>query len=48
MVAVSANGVLGDPTSATAAEGAQLFGVLVDTVTKALARWEPGHDGRLQ
>lgn len=43
MVAVSANGVLGDPTGATAAEGgAQIFGVLVHTVTKALARWEPG------
>ena len=48
MVAVSANGVLGDPTGATAAEGAQLFGVLVHTVTKALARWEPGPDGRLR
>ncbi|MFZ2172944.1 MAG: mycofactocin biosynthesis peptidyl-dipeptidase MftE [Rhodococcus sp. (in: high G+C Gram-positive bacteria)] len=48
MVAVSANGVLGDPTGATAAEGAQLFGELVERVTKALARWQPGPDGRLR
>ncbi|AWK73575.1 MULTISPECIES: mycofactocin biosynthesis peptidyl-dipeptidase MftE [Rhodococcus] len=47
MVAVSANGVLGDPTGATAAEGAHLFGALVEDVSKALARWEPGPDGRL-
>ncbi|WP_070377806.1 mycofactocin biosynthesis peptidyl-dipeptidase MftE [Rhodococcus sp. WMMA185] len=48
MVTVSANGVLGDPTGATAAEGEQFFSALVERVTKALARWEPGRDGRLR
>ncbi len=48
MVTVSANGVLGDPTGATAAEGEQFFSALVERVTKALARWEPGPDGRLR
>ncbi|HXR54924.1 MAG TPA: mycofactocin biosynthesis peptidyl-dipeptidase MftE [Acidimicrobiales bacterium] len=37
--AVSANGVLGDPTLATAAEGRLLFGALVDELTGALESW---------
>jgi len=37
--AVSANGVLGDPTLATAAEGRLLFGALVDELSNALESW---------
>ncbi|MEV0945789.1 mycofactocin biosynthesis peptidyl-dipeptidase MftE [Rhodococcus sp. NPDC049939] len=48
IVTVSANGVLGDPTGATAADGERIFSALVERVTKALARWEPGPDGRLR
>ncbi|WP_094274869.1 mycofactocin biosynthesis peptidyl-dipeptidase MftE [Rhodococcus sp. OK302] len=48
MVAVSDNGVLGDPVEATAVDGAQIFGGLVQRVTDGLARWEPGPDGRLR
>jgi creatinine amidohydrolase len=36
---VSANGVLGDPTLATAAEGRLLFGALVDELSGALESW---------
>lgn len=48
MVAVSENGVLGDPIKATAADGAHIFCELVQRVTDGLARWNPGPDGRLQ
>ena len=37
--AVSANGVLGDPTLATAAEGRLLFAALVDELSGALELW---------
>jgi creatinine amidohydrolase len=37
--AVSASGVLGDPTLATAAEGRLLFGALVDELSDALESW---------
>jgi creatinine amidohydrolase len=36
---VSANGILGDPTLATAAEGRLLFGALVDELSGALESW---------
>jgi mycofactocin precursor peptide peptidase len=48
VAALSANGVLGDPTGATAAEGAQLFDQLVDRATEALARWQPDDRGMLR
>jgi creatinine amidohydrolase/Fe(II)-dependent formamide hydrolase-like protein len=48
MVAVSQNGVLGNPVGATAEDGAYIFGELVGRVTDGLARWEPGPDGRLR
>ncbi|MCJ0903966.1 mycofactocin biosynthesis peptidyl-dipeptidase MftE [Rhodococcus sp. ARC_M6] len=48
MVAVSDNGVLGDPVEATAADGAQIFGGLVQRATDGLTRWQPGPDGRLR
>lgn len=44
---VSANGVLGDPRGASAAEGARVFGVMVDRVTAEIGRmtddgaWSP-------
>jgi creatinine amidohydrolase len=37
--AVSANGVLGDPTGATAAEGAALLQTLADELAAAVAEW---------
>jgi creatinine amidohydrolase len=37
--AVSANGVLGDPTGAAAAEGRTLLGALTDDLVDALDRW---------
>lgn len=37
--ALSPNGVLGDPTAATEAEGRQLFGRLADHLADAVAEW---------
>lgn len=48
MVAVSDNGVLGDPVQASAVDGAHIFDELVQRVTDGLARWNPGPDGRLR
>lgn len=48
MVAVSANGVLGDPTGASADEGTRLFEGLLTSAEEAVARWQPGDDGRLR
>ncbi|KJF20429.1 Creatinine amidohydrolase [Rhodococcus sp. AD45] len=48
MVAVSDNGVLGDPVQASAVDGAHIFDELVQRVTDGLARWSPGPDGRLR
>ncbi len=45
--AVSDNGVLGDPAGATAAEGQRLLESLIGGLREALARWQPGADGRL-
>lgn len=47
VAAVSEVGVLGDPTTATAADGARLFAEIVDGVTGRVAGWEPGRDGML-
>jgi mycofactocin system creatininase family protein len=46
--AVSPNGVLGDPTGASAAEGAALFATLVDRVTEELTDIDVADDGRLR
>ncbi|RVW01470.1 mycofactocin biosynthesis peptidyl-dipeptidase MftE [Rhodococcus spongiicola] len=47
MLAATANGVLGDPTGASAEEGRRLFDELADRARKALSEWAPGPDGRL-
>ena len=47
MRAVTPNGILGDPRTATAAEGERLLTVLVETLRERLARWTPDERGRL-
>lgn len=47
VAAVSRVGVLGDPTTATAAEGKRIFAEMVDDCVRRVARWSPGHDGKL-
>jgi mycofactocin system creatininase family protein len=47
VAAVSRVGVLGDPTTATAAEGKRIFGEMVDGCVRRVARWSPGSDGML-
>lgn len=47
VAAVSETGVLGDPTTATAADGAQILATLVEDCAAAMRRWTPGSDGRL-
>jgi len=47
VAAVSRVGVLGDPTTATAAEGERLFDEMVDGCIRRVARWSPGPDGML-
>jgi creatinine amidohydrolase len=47
VAAVSRVGVLGDPTTATAAEGKRIFGEMVDDCVRRVARWTPGSDGML-
>lgn len=44
---VSANGVLGDPAGATAAEGNRLLAGLRDRLRADLLAWQVAHDGRL-
>ena len=48
VAAVSEVGVLGDPTTATAEEGARLFTEMVDACTARIRRWAPGDDGMLR
>lgn len=48
VAAVSAVGVLGDPTTATAADGARIFAELVDGCVRATQNWAPGDDGMLR
>ncbi|BAX91043.1 mycofactocin biosynthesis peptidyl-dipeptidase MftE [Mycobacterium shigaense] len=45
--AVSPVGILGDPTTATAAEGKRIFSEMVDGCVRRVARWAPGPDGML-
>lgn len=47
VAAVSRVGVLGDPTTATAAEGERIFTEMVDGCVRRVARWSPGSDGML-
>ena len=44
---MSALGVLGDPTTATAEEGARIFAEMVDGCVRRIARWAPDRDGML-
>ncbi|MBV8964799.1 MAG: mycofactocin biosynthesis peptidyl-dipeptidase MftE [Mycobacteriaceae bacterium] len=48
VASVSEVGVLGDPTTATAAAGARLFTEMVDACASRVKRWAPGHDGMLR
>lgn len=48
VAAVSRVGVLGDPTTATAAEGRRILGEMVDGCARRVARWTPGTDGMLR
>jgi mycofactocin precursor peptide peptidase len=48
IAAVSEVGVLGDPTTATATEGARIFAEMVAGCAGRVARWEPDRDGRLR
>jgi mycofactocin precursor peptide peptidase len=45
VAAVSRVGVLGDPTTATAAEGKRIFAEMVDGCVRRVTRWSPGSDG---
>ncbi|OBJ26151.1 mycofactocin system creatininase family protein [Mycobacterium sp. 1165196.3] len=47
VAAVSPVGVLGDPTTATAAEGERILAEMVDGCVRRVARWRPGPDGML-
>ncbi|OBH06828.1 mycofactocin biosynthesis peptidyl-dipeptidase MftE [Mycobacterium sp. E1747] len=47
VAAVSPVGVLGDPTTATAAEGERILDEMVDGCVGRVARWSPGRDGML-
>jgi mycofactocin system creatininase family protein len=48
VAAVSEVGVLGDPTTASAAEGARLFTETVDTCVGRVRRWAPNRYGMLE
>ncbi|MGZ4583456.1 MAG: mycofactocin biosynthesis peptidyl-dipeptidase MftE [Mycobacterium sp.] len=47
VAAVSPAGVLGDPTTATVAEGRRIFAEMVGECVRRVARWQPGPDGML-
>jgi mycofactocin precursor peptide peptidase len=47
VAAVSATGVLGDPTTATATEGQRIFTEMVDDCLGRVGRWAPAADGML-
>lgn len=48
VAAVSPNGVLGDPTGSTAAEGALVFEQMVARCRAAVDRWKPDANGMLR
>ena len=47
VAAVSELGVLGDPTTATAADGERLLAEMVEGCVSRIARWKPDRDGML-
>lgn len=47
VAAVSELGVLGDPTTATAAEGERIFAEMVDGCAGRMRRWQPDRNGLL-
>lgn len=47
VAAVSELGVLGDPTTATAEEGARIFADMVDGCVRRISRWTPDRNGML-
>jgi creatinine amidohydrolase len=47
VAAVSEVGVLGDPTTATAQDGARIFAEMVDGCLRRVRRWSPDRDGML-
>ena len=47
VAAVSRLGVLGDPTTATAEEGARFFAEMVDGCARRVIRWAPDREGML-
>jgi mycofactocin precursor peptide peptidase len=47
VAAVSPNGVLGDPTGATAEEGERLLSEMAEALRARLSRWHPDRTGRL-
>ncbi|WP_307857357.1 mycofactocin biosynthesis peptidyl-dipeptidase MftE [Mycobacterium sp. SM1] len=47
VAAVTDVGVLGDPTTATAAEGQRIFAEMVEGCARRVSRWQPGPDGML-
>lgn len=48
VAAVSEVGVLGDPTTATAADGERFFAEMVDGCVRGIRDWAPAPDGMLQ
>ncbi len=48
VAAVSEVGVLGDPTTASAAEGERIFAEMVDGCVRAIRNWAPSADGMLR
>lgn len=48
VAAVSAVGVLGDPTTATATDGRRIFTEMVDRGAAAIRAWDAGPDGMLR
>ena len=48
VAAISPTGVLGDPTTANAVDGAQIMAQLVQELVDASARWEPSDTGRVR
>ncbi|MFZ3267999.1 MAG: creatininase family protein, partial [Mycobacterium sp.] len=47
VAAVSEVGVLGDPTTATAADGERMLAEMVDDSLRRIGRWVPATDGML-
>lgn len=48
VAAVSPIGVLGDPTTATAAEGSRIFSEMVGSCVRQIGAWEPDQRGMLR